>query len=119
MPSPACPTCLNLQIAAMTVAAAFPSLMETIHTGDWKISSCAAINGYPCTSTPVHQCRGFHRVTPGQAGVDHMTNEMTMTNAVIECILSRSASATRQYAPVPLATAMNYAVRSQAWVRRR
>lgn len=89
MPSPACPICHDLQVAATTVAAAFPALMETIHTGDWKISSCAATNGYPCTSAPVSRISSGN---PGQAGVDHMTNEMTMTNAVIECILSRSAA---------------------------
>jgi len=40
----ACATCLDLRMAARTVAAAFPASMETIHTGDWKISFCAAIS---------------------------------------------------------------------------
>lgn len=45
--------------------------------------------GDPCTSAPVSRISSGN---PGQAGVDHMTNEMTMTNAVIECILRRSAA---------------------------
>lgn len=41
-------TCLDLRMAARTVAALFAAAMETIHTGYWKISSRAAINGYRC-----------------------------------------------------------------------
>src|ERR1051326_565515 len=51
-----CATCLDLRMAERTVAAIFPVGMEPIHTGYWKISSPAAINGY--------QRRRFNRVTP-------------------------------------------------------
>jgi hypothetical protein len=41
-----CATCFDLRMAVRTVAALFAAAMETTHTGYWKISSCAAINGY-------------------------------------------------------------------------
>ena len=41
-------------MAAKTVAAAFPAVMEAVHTGYWKISSRAAIYKRQITEETIH-----------------------------------------------------------------
>jgi hypothetical protein len=52
-------TRLDIRMAATTVAAAFPTAMETILPVYWKISSRAAMTGYRCLR-PTDRIRCVH-----------------------------------------------------------
>lgn len=71
----ACATCRDLRMAERTVAALFAAAMETIHAGYWKISYCAAINGYMRRRSHQVTLRATSLGLRNSAGVDQIVTD--------------------------------------------